>query len=311
MLSNTCLFRQLGLGGIVELRLLRYFVATVDAGTVSGASQRLHVTQPGLSRQLRSLETLLGVTLFDRTGGRLTPSSAGRALLPMARDLLNQSDAFQAAAQYYATGGLDHMTIGAPTVTLTDVVAPFVATLAADDPSVDVLAADGRSSVDLLGQQADLAIGTARPGTPFTSRPLAVLPVWAFVPPAHPWAARTEVTLTQLLTSPLIGLPSSATARQAMDAEMTNWDETWRSFTEAANGTLAQALAAAGRGVAVVSDDSRYDLVPLAITLPDDRRLSIRLVTTWHSGHAAAPTLDSMARRLSEFVCARYEVPAA
>ena len=51
----------------MELRHLRYFVATVEAGTVSAAAGRLHLTQPGLSRQLRQLELDLGVELFERS----------------------------------------------------------------------------------------------------------------------------------------------------------------------------------------------------------------------------------------------------
>ena len=55
----------------MELRHIRYFVETAEAGTVSGAAARLHLTQPGLSRQLRQLERDLGMQLFDRSAGRL------------------------------------------------------------------------------------------------------------------------------------------------------------------------------------------------------------------------------------------------
>ena len=173
----------------MELRHLRYFVATVEAGTVSAAAGRLHLTQPGLSRQLRQLELDLGVELFERSGGRLTASRTGRALLPLARDLLGRAEALRVAATFHAHGRLDRLTIGAPTVTLTDVVSPFIATLEPEDPTADVLGADGLSPVETLLQGADLAIGTVRPQAPYRSRALAVLPVWAYVPSGHPWAA--------------------------------------------------------------------------------------------------------------------------
>lgn len=54
-------------------------------------------------------------------------------------------------------GRLERLTVGAPTVTLTDVVAPFIATLADEDPTTDVLGADGISSVEVLARGADLA----------------------------------------------------------------------------------------------------------------------------------------------------------
>ncbi|MEV6305760.1 LysR family transcriptional regulator [Actinoplanes sp. NPDC051861] len=285
----------------MELRHLRYFVATASAGTVSGAAGRLHLTQPGLSRQLRQLERDLGVALFDRSGGRLVLSAAGAALLPQARDLLQRASDLQVAAAFHARGRLARLTIGAPTVTLTDVVSPFIATLAPEDPTTDVLGADGLSPVETLRQGADLAIGTVRPAAPFRALPLAVLPVWAYVPPDHEWAARGGVTLPDLLGEPLIVLPPAFTARQALDASGFSSSDA----VEAANGTVAQALAAAGRGIAVVSDDPRFGLVPLAVD-----GLVIRLVAVWDSRHVAAATLGEFAGRLGRFVRDRYDAPA-
>ena len=289
----------------MELRHLRYFLATVDDGSVTGAAARLHVTQPGLSRQLRKLQTELGVELFERVGGRLVPSQAGHALAPLARDLLDRADAFRVAATYVAHGSLERVTIWAPTVTLTDIVSPFIATLEPDDPTADVLAADGLDPVDALRQGADLVIGTVRPQPPYRSRPLAALPVWAYVPPDHRWADRGRVTRAELLGQPLIGLPRHFTARQALEAAATLDGATYASLVEAANGTVAQALAAAGRGIAVVSDDPRYDLVPLAVDVGQGL-LRIRLVAAWDAGHPAAALLEALARRLGAFVTARY-----
>jgi DNA-binding transcriptional LysR family regulator len=291
---------------MMELRHLRYLVATVEAGTVSAAAARLHVTQPGLSRQLRQLEHELHVDLFDRTGGRLVPTATGRALLPLAREILGRVDALRVAATFHAEGRVERVTIGAPTVTLTDVVSPFIATLAPEDPDADVLGADGLSPQETLGRGADLAIGTVRPQAPYRSRPLSVLPVWAYVPAHHPWAGRATTTLAELLEQPLIGLPGAFTARQALEAAVAEAGATYASLVEAANGTVAQALAAAGRGVAVASDDPRYDLVPVGVDLGGGRRLSIRLHAAWDTRHPAAATLEAFASRLADFVAARY-----
>jgi len=306
----------------LELRHLRYFVATAEAGTVTAAAERLHLTQPALSRQLRQLQRELGVDLFEPVGRRLELTGVGQAVLPHAKDVLSRADTLAIAAAFHAHGRLERLTIGAPTVTLTDVVAPFIATLAPDDPTTGVLGADGLSPVETLHRGADLAIGTARATPPFRSEPLAVLPVWAYVPPSHPWRDRSRVSLLELLTRTLIVLPPSFTARQSLDGALAEADADYATTPiEAANGTVAQALAAAGRGIAVASDDPRFGLVPLAVDLhaparpgaaegQNGRPLSIRLIALWDSRHPAAATIEQFARRLGGFVRARYDAPA-
>jgi LysR family transcriptional regulator, benzoate and cis,cis-muconate-responsive activator of ben and cat genes len=294
----------------VELRHLRYLVATVDAGTASAAAARLHVTQPALSRQLRDLERELGVDLFDRRAGRLALSPTGSALLPAAREVLAAAERLRTDAAFHAEGGLRRLTIAAPTVTLTDVVSPFVATMADDDPVVDVRSADGQSATTMLGRGADLAIGTDRPTAPYAARELAVLPVWAYVRSDDPWADRRTVDLDELLGRVVIGLPTTYTAREALEAAVAASGAAYAGLIEAANGTIAQALAAAGRGVALVSDDPRYDLVPLKVTHPGGA-LSITLVAAWDARSPAATALERLARRLGEWVAAHYGAPTA
>lgn len=291
----------------MQLRHLWYFVATADAGTVSGAAAAVHVTQPALSRQLRQLEADLGVGLFDRAAGRLSLSRAGRELLPQARAVLAAADGLQARAGFLSVGRLERLTIAAPTVTLTDVVAPFVATVPPEDPVVDVRAADGLSPGEMLDAGADLAVGARAVRAPYASAPLAELPVWAFVPPGDPWAARARVELEELMARPLICLPPAFTSRQALDVAVERDGLARGPLLEVANGTIAQAMAAAGRGVAVVSDDPRFDLVPLAVGVGEST-LGVRLRAAWDSRSAAADDLEALAGRLSAFVAERYPV---
>lgn len=305
MLSNTCMSEFLCLDGMVELRQLRYLVATVEAGTVSGAAARLHLTQPGLSRQLRQLERDLGIELFDRRGGRLVLSRTGGELLPRVREVLAAAESLRSDAAFHSGGGVRRLVVAAPTVTLTDVVSPFVATMDAHDPVVDVRGADGLTTAEMLGAGADLAIGTQRPQRPFTSRRLAVLRVWGYVPSADPWSDRTVVPLRELLERGVVGLPTTFSAREALDGAVAAIGGSFSDFVEAANGTIAQALAAAGRGVAVVSDDPRFDLVPLAIDL-DGKPLSITLFAAWDSRSVAAPSVEQLAGRLAAWVTRRY-----
>ncbi|MCW2749083.1 MAG: LysR family transcriptional regulator, partial [Aeromicrobium sp.] len=177
----------------MDLRTLGYFVAVVDAGSVSAATEIVHVTQPAISRQLRQLEAELGVDLFIRRSGRLSLSAAGRQFLPHAREVLRVTNGAREAARSYAAGRLETITIAAPTTTLTDVLAPFLSTLGADDPMPTVIESDAGAAFDSLRQGVDLAIVTEQPRESFASAPIAVLPLWAYVRDDHHLHERTRV----------------------------------------------------------------------------------------------------------------------
>lgn len=290
----------------MELRHLRYFAATARAGSVSAAAQGLHVTQPGLSRQLRDLERELGVALFDRDGGRLRLSRTGAELLPLATAVLAAADDLRRAAGVQAAGRIERLLIAAPTVTLTDVVSPFVATLGHDDPVVDARVADGTSAQAMLVDGADLAIAADRAPAPFVARRLATLPVWAYVRADHPWAARASVPLGELVAQTLVSVPAGFTARAALDAALAGAELAATELVEAGNGTIAQALAASGRGVAVVSDDPRFDLHPLRIELPGRATLALRLSASWNPRAVTAAAVEELVERLRAFVDDRY-----
>jgi LysR family transcriptional regulator, hca operon transcriptional activator len=75
----------------MELRHLRYFVAVAEAGSLKvAADERLHTTQPSLSRQMRDLEGEIGTKLLTRTSRGITLTPAGRVFVDHARVVLSQ-----------------------------------------------------------------------------------------------------------------------------------------------------------------------------------------------------------------------------
>ena len=83
----------------MELRHLRYFIAVADAGSLTvAAEQKLHTSQPSLSRQIRDLEREVGVQLMNRSAHGIELTSAGKAFLDHARAALLQAEAAKEAA---------------------------------------------------------------------------------------------------------------------------------------------------------------------------------------------------------------------
>jgi DNA-binding transcriptional LysR family regulator len=82
----------------MELYQLRGFVAVAESGHLTRAADRLHVSQPALSAQVKAVEDELGVTLFERTPSGMALSAAGRQLLPHAQAVLAAAQALRNAA---------------------------------------------------------------------------------------------------------------------------------------------------------------------------------------------------------------------
>ena len=72
----------------MDIAALKAFIAVVETGSFSVAAERLFITQPAVSKRIATLESELDAKLFDRIGRTVTPTEAGRALLPRAQNIL-------------------------------------------------------------------------------------------------------------------------------------------------------------------------------------------------------------------------------
>jgi len=96
----------------VELRQLCYLVAIDEAGNLGRAAERLYVSQPALSYALRTLESELGVRLFDRHAAGVTATAAGRDVVAEAKRVLRQADRLTAAADRHRRGETGVLRVG-------------------------------------------------------------------------------------------------------------------------------------------------------------------------------------------------------
>lgn len=196
----------------MELRHLRYFVAVAETENVSRAALKLHVSQPGLSRQIRDLEGELGFPLFERSAKSVRLTDAGRTFLKEARAVLQHADDAVQAARAIATGRHSELHVGYAPSPTAKILPPTVRAFKAVAPGVRVKLHDLSTEEMLTG----LREGTLQ--IAFLVRPTRAMlrgcgfadlvhdPVRLAVPPDHPFARLRSISLTRLAAEPLVAL---------------------------------------------------------------------------------------------------------
>jgi DNA-binding transcriptional LysR family regulator len=122
----------------MELRHLRYFVTVAETLSFSQAARLLHLAQPPLSAQVKSLEGELGVQLFERHSRGVVLTKAGRALLPAARDALAAAQRAGDTARLAASGKTGVIRLGVITPAATPDIAARLRTFHHNFPLVQL-----------------------------------------------------------------------------------------------------------------------------------------------------------------------------
>jgi len=195
----------------MELRHLRYFVIVAEEQNVTRAAERLHVSQPPLSRQIRDLEQELDVELFRRTGKSLALTEAGKIFLIEARAVLLRVDKAIETVRTVAHGNRGSLRIGyAPSLTA-EFLPRALRLFEAEKPGVRVALHD-LSSEECIQRLADgkldLALSVPRQGLRekgMRFEPLTRFAVNCAVSKDHPFAKKRSVTLAEIRQQKLMG----------------------------------------------------------------------------------------------------------
>ena len=208
----------------MDTRQLAAFCAVVERRSFSQAAERLGVTQPAVSLQVRALEKRLGTQLLDRSGRRVEPTEAGKRLYRGAQRLLALEDQILAEVAGESEGELrGELHLGASTGPAAVVVPLLLGEFQREHPAVRVAltVADTQAVVERVGaRELELGIvGAARRHRGVVYEPLFEDEVILAVPPGHPFAGRT-VPLDELRAESLIVMQEGAGVRQIVEDEL-------------------------------------------------------------------------------------------
>jgi DNA-binding transcriptional LysR family regulator len=205
----------------MDTRQLAAFCAVVERRSFSQAADRLGVTQPAVSLQVRALEKRLGTQLLDRSGRRVEPTEAGWRLYRGAQRMLALEDQLVAEIAASAEGELaGDLVLGASTGPAAVAVPVVLGEFQRRHPDVRVFltVSDTHSVVErVAARELELGIvGASRRHRGVRFEPFFSDQVILVCPPGHPFAGRT-VDLDELRSTPLILMQEGAGVRQIVE----------------------------------------------------------------------------------------------
>jgi len=205
----------------VEIRHLRYFLAVARAGSFSRAANRLGISQPSVSQQMRDLETALRVSLFQRRGKRILLTSAGLIFQEHARKILRQLENFldELSSDSEQLHGALHLGI-VPSLDVA-LVPQLLGLFAARHPSVNLTVTEISSDdieTALEEGRLDVGLGFLTHHSPNLRYERLFSDQFALIVPAsHPWWNRRMVRFSELHQQRLLQLPRSFVVRRMTD----------------------------------------------------------------------------------------------
>ncbi len=293
----------------MELRHLRYFVAVAETLNVRRAAERLHVSQPPLSRQLRDLEEEMGARLFVRTKQGMQLTEAGRFFLKETREILAKTQRALDTVQSAKRGEIGRLTLAYDgsfsDPRLTRVIRQFRQRF----PAVDLTFSEmptHQQIRELLDQHIDLGYLGLRFTElekelqfEFVSNPA----VWLVLPPGHRLARQRKIRLPSLANEPFVAPPRTAFRyRELLLQYCRAAGFEPRMVHESNNGQCMLEMVSAGMGVAVVPESFRrlfaieVEYRPLALT-----KSPLEIHIAWHRENHS-PVLRSFLEMFREQV---------
>ncbi|MFE6283656.1 LysR family transcriptional regulator [Streptomyces sp. NPDC057877] len=211
----------------VDTRLLRYFVAVAEEGTLTRAAERLYVSQPALTKQIRQLETRLGVRLFSRSRSGMALTEAGRALAERVPGLLGDWDRALRETRGAASRAARALRVGFLASAANEATPRIIAEFTRRRPG---WRADMRQATwaDPSAGLADGDVDVALLRLPFPGQDalrVAVLftePRWVTLPATHPLATRELIAFRELWDEPFVAAPP----------ETGSWRDHWLAVDE-------------------------------------------------------------------------------
>jgi DNA-binding transcriptional LysR family regulator len=272
----------------LELRHLRYFVAVAEELHFARAAERLHLSQPPLSQQIRKMEEILGCRLFARTSRSVKLTPAGEALLERARRTLRNVQRDIEDVRRVGGGEVGSLNVGFVSTAMLTTLPQVFRTYREVYPRVHLRLYEGFTSLVLDGlENGTMDAGILRDSDPSETlnvKPLLSEPYVAVLPANHRCAGQKSISPRMLRDEPFVYYPRSAGAR-AFEKPLTIFEEYgFRPLIvqEASHWLSILRLVEVGLGVSVAPACVRRISSPGIVCLPiRDAKVTSNIEVAW------------------------------
>jgi DNA-binding transcriptional LysR family regulator len=245
----------------LNLRDIRALVAVAEAGSFTRAAERLHLSQPALTVQIRRLEEAVGARLFDRNSRNVALTPTGRELLPLLRKSLQDMESVLRDARAMGEGESGTIRIACLPTFASSVLPELIIDMKRDVPRAvfqvrDVVA----STVNALVRNEDADIGLT--GGEVLDPLLDVLHTGVdrlvvVCPREHALAGKRRIGLNDLAALPLVLTAPGTSVRAVVDAALSESNEPLNIACEPMYMMTAVAMVRAGLGVTILPETAR------------------------------------------------------
>ncbi len=283
----------------------RTLLAVIREGSLSAAARQLGLTQPTIGRHVDALEEALGLALFTRSQGGLTPTDGALALVPHAEAMANAAEALRRVASGEAEEDRGTVRVTASEMIGTEVLPAILARFRERHPRIVIELMLSNRSEDLLQREADIAIRMIRPTqAALLAKKIGEISVGLHAHRNYIQAYGEPTNVDELRTHAIIGYDKEPSVRRAVDLGLEFSREL---FAFRADSDLAQfAALKAGFGVGMCQ-------YPLAKKYPELQPLMVGQISfpldIWVVMHEDLKTslrmrlmFDHLAKELAEYV---------
>jgi DNA-binding transcriptional LysR family regulator len=301
--SNKSFYSQLE-STVMELRQLEYLIAVAEEANFTRAAERVHISQSGVSAQIRQLERDLGATLIDRSGRTATLTTAGKAALEHARAALASVDAVRQAVDEVNGLVRGRLVVGMVTACTVTPLFDALAAFHRSHPGVEITLVEDSSDrlIDSVRTAAiDLALIGSAGAVPagLASLPIISEGLVAAVPVDHPLARRQRASLADISAYPIVCLPQGTGIRAVFDQACAAHGIRPDIALQASAPDAIADLAVRGLGVAILSASmtARHNGRLTAVAI-DDIEIPAVLALIWT--RTQSPALRELLRHCRE-----------